>query len=145
MGTRRFGDDYKIYVRNSAGNAYNPIAGEQGHDDSRNTNFIDFSVKGDGVYGAQKAGKSTVTITVTGIPDLPDPNGLERMHALSKARADEYYQIRLTPFTASDVVFQCLMSTSAGSRSRQQDAPETFNFTLTAVQAPDVDELTPPA
>jgi hypothetical protein len=140
--SRRLGDAYRLYVK-SAGGVMNPIAGEANLDVNRNTNLVPQNAKGDGAYLVQVAGKTTLSITVSGVADLPDANGWERIHALSKSRATEQYQIRRDPWSGTDIVFDGVMSTSGGSRNMNVDTSEELSYTLTCAQAPSVDELVP--
>jgi predicted secreted protein len=139
---RRLGHDYKLYVNNGSG-TYNPIAGEVSLQVQRSTNLIDQSAKGDGAYSVQAPGKTQVTINVSGKLQLPDVNGLERLHTLAKDRDAGDIQIRLDPWASDDVIFAASMYVSNFSTGADDDDNATFQLQLTLAAAPSVDLLEP--
>ncbi len=142
---RMLGEHYKLYVNNGSG-TYNPIAGEVSLQPSRQTNLRDQSAKGDGAYSVQAPGKTQVTISCSGKLQLPDPNGLERIHTMSKNRTAETYQIRVDPFATDDPVFEASMYVSnMNAPGADDDDNATFSFQLTLAAPPTIDLLTPAA
>jgi hypothetical protein len=139
---RRLGQDYKLFVDDGAG-TFNAIAGEVSLQQGRTTNLIDQSAKGDGAYAVQAAGKTQVTITCSGKLQVPDPNGIERVHTLSKNRTAGAFQIRLDPWASDDVLFAASMFASNFSMGADDDDNATFSFQATLAAPPTVDLLEP--
>lgn len=135
------GEDLRVYVKNAGGN-YNPIAGEVDHQQSATTNMRDQSAKGD-TSAVERPGKRRLNITVSGKLQLPDPDGIERAKALDASKASNDYQIRQSPFTSGDVLFEAPMYTSGFSATAPDDDNATFSFNLSLAGAIVKDQLTP--
>jgi predicted secreted protein len=120
----RLGQDEKIFVDNGSG-VFNEIQGQTSYSINRSTNFINQSSKTTGTYDQEAPGRQKLQLSVQGIKIVPDANGLERVLALSISKAAAVYQIRVTPFTGSDVRFSCSMFTGGIS----EDSPDQNNQT----------------
>lgn len=138
---RMGGEDYRLFVK-SAGGTYNMLAGEGDIQQSAQTNMRDQSAKGD-TDAVEKPGKRRMNMTVSGKVQLPDVDGLERIKLLEKTKASNDYQIRVAPFTGSDVIFEAPMYTSNLSMGFPDDDNATFSFQLSLAGATVKDQLTP--
>lgn len=138
----RLGHEYQIYVDNGSG-TYNAIAGEITHTRDGSTTLIDQSAKGTGQFALQAPGRKTLSITVSGKKQLPDTNGLERVYALQKAypQVANNFQIRLTPFSGSDVKFAASMYVSNFNDAHPDQDNASFSFQLTCAASPTTDVL----
>ena len=140
---RMSGEDYRLFVKN-ASSVYNDIDGEVSLQPNRQTNMRDQSVKGDGAYMVKKPAKTDVTINLSGKLQLPDPDGIERVHDLAKTRTAADYQIRVTPFSGTDVIFEASMyASNMSGPGADDDDNGTFSFQLTLAATPTIDKLTP--
>lgn len=140
---RMGGEDYRLFVK-SAGGVYNDIDGEVDVQPNRQTNMRDQSAKGDGAYMVQKPAKTNVTITCSGKLQLPDTDGVERVFDLAKSRTAADYQLRVTPFSASEVIFEASMyASNMSAPGATDDDNATFSFQLTLAAVPVKDQLTP--
>lgn len=140
---RMNGEDYRLFVK-SAGGVYNDIDGEVSLQPNRQTNMRDQSVKGDGAYSVKKPAKTDVTFNVSGKLQLPDTDGIERVFELAKTRAANDYQLRVTPFAGTDVLFEASMyASNMSAPGADDDDNATFSFQLTLAAPPTVDKLTP--
>lgn len=142
---RMLGEHYRLFV-NKAG-VYHQIAGEVGFQPSRQTNMRDQSAKGDLGYAVKSPGKTDVTMACNGKLQLPDADGIERIHGLAKTRTAELYQIRVDPtfaFASGTEIFQASMYASDFSApGANDDDNATFSFNLTLAEPPTLDQLTP--
>jgi len=140
---RMGGEDYRLFVKNASA-VYNDIDGEVSLQPSRQTNMRDQSAKGDGAYMVKKPAKTDVTINVSGKLQLPDTDGIERIHDLAKTRVTNDYQLRVTPFSGSDVIFEASMyASNMTAPGADDDDNATFSFQLTLAAQPTIDKLTP--
>lgn len=140
---RMNGEDYRLFVKSAAG-TYNDIDGEVSLQPSRQTNMRDQSAKGDGSYSVKKPAKTDVTINLSGKLQLPDTDGVERVFDLAKSRAANDYQMRVAPFSVSDVIFEASMyASNMSAPGADDDDNATFSFQLTLASPPTIDKLTP--
>jgi hypothetical protein len=142
MTTRHLGSDYRLYVSDGAG-GYNLAALVQSDLTMPSPqDLIDQSGKGD-VYKVKTPGRPDRTITCTGVQVYPDTNGLERVYSLFKAvpQAPVTFQVRNSPFSSGDVVFEASMFISNFSRTAPDQQNATFSFELSLAAAPTVDLL----
>jgi hypothetical protein len=133
------GEDFRVFVDNGSG-SYNLVAGQTGLSTNNSTPMIDQSAKGD-VYSVKSPGRPDMSITVAGISDLPDTNGLERVFSLATARTANNYQVRKSPFAGGDVIFQASCYTGSFSTSKDDQASYTYTFELTLASQPSVSQL----
>lgn len=136
---KKLGNNYRLYV-NDGGTFYEP-KGQGNLTINRGQGFFSTGTKDTGSYDTQAPQLKTLGISLAMIPDLPDANGFTRMETLDATIATETYQVRKSPFTADDVVFECVMYTSMGNTDMPQNAPVGASVTLTAAEAPTVDTL----
>jgi len=138
----RLGHEEKIFVDNGSG-TYTEIAGQTSYDASRPTQFIDQSSKTTGRISLKAPGRQDFTMTVTGKKIVPDANGLERVFALTQVypQVAGNFQIRVTPFTGSDVRFQCSMYVGNFKETGPDQDNTTYSFDLTCAAAPSIDTL----
>lgn len=124
---------------------YVEVAGQTGLTRDVATNLINQSTKTSGKYGLQAPGRDDLTITVNGIRDLPDANGLEAVYAQRSADpqvAAVYQVVNIAPSPVA-VVFQASMYVSNFSQDDPDEDNATYSFQLTLAAAPTIDDLTP--
>lgn len=138
----RLGHEEKIYVDNGSG-VFNEIAGQTSYDAKRTTNLIDQSSKTTGRIAIKTAGRQELTLSVTGKKVVPDPNGIERVFALTQVypQVAGNFQIRVSPFTVDDVRFQGSMYVGNFSETGPDQDNATWSFDLTCAAAPSTDKL----
>lgn len=141
---KKLGHEYKLFIDDGAG-TFNEIAGQTGLTRDGSTELIDQSSKTTGQFAIQAPGRKNFTITCPGKTELPDANGLERVHTLQKAypQVAETFQIRVSPFATGDVVFQADMYISNFSMDDPDQDNSTYTFQLTLATAPATDLLEP--
>lgn len=122
---------------------FNIVAGQRGLQRSGSTNLVDQSDKTNYPYAVQAPGRTQFQITVPGVRDLPDPNGLEAVYAQWLAGTASQYQILNTEPSPDTVVFQASMYVSNFEQDDPDEESGSFTFTLTLAAAPTVDDLTP--
>lgn len=135
------GNNYRLYIQSTTAGTYNPIGGQGDLSYSRKAVLIDVSDKNNAPYGLKAAGNFDVEITLNGIPDLPDANGLTRAETMFKTQAVEKYQIRKAPFATGDVVFEASCYTNDLSLSFPKDSPASYSLGLGLAAAPVTDLL----
>jgi predicted secreted protein len=138
----RLGHEEKIFVDNGSG-TFTEIAGQTSYDTARPTNFIDQSSKTTGRISIKAAGRQDLTMTVTGKKIVPDANGLERVFAITQVypQAPTNFQIRVTPFTGSDVRFACSMYVGNFKETGPDQDNTTYSFDLSCAATPTTDVL----
>lgn len=135
----RLGDDYKLYVDNGS-TQYFEIAGQTSLSLGGPQEFIETQAKGD-TYKSRTPGRPDRAITCGGNLRLPDPNGLDRVNYLAVNRTATVYQVRVRPFTASDVVFSASMYVGNLQRDMPDQQNATYSFDLALNTQPTVDIL----
>lgn len=135
------GNNYRLYIQSATAGTYNPIGGQGDLSYSRKAQLIDVSDKNNAPYGLKAAGNFDVEISMSGIPDLPDANGLSRAETMFKTQAIEKYQIRKAPFATGDVIFEGSCYTNDCSVSFPKDAPASYTLALGLAAAPTTDLL----
>lgn len=141
---KKLGQEYQLFIDDGAA-SFNAIAGQTGLTRDGSTELIDQSSKTTGQFSVQAPGRKALSITCPGKVDLPDADGLERVHTLQKAypQVAETYQIRVDPFGDTDVVFQADMYISNFSMDDPDQDNSTYSFQLTLAAAPTTDLLEP--
>ncbi len=141
---KKLGHEYKLFL-DDGGGSFNEIAGQTGLTRDGSTNLIDQSSKTTGQFAIQAPGRKTFTITCPGKVELPDADGLERVHSLQKVypQVAEDWQVRVSPFTTDDVVFAGSMYISNFQMDDPDQDNSTYSFQLTCAAAPSVDLLSP--
>jgi len=134
----RLGDDYKIYVESTTAGAFNVLEGQSSLSISSPQDLIDQTAKGD-TYKLRQPGRPDRTISAGGGLRLPDTTGVGRAYDLYVARTAARYQIRRTPFSGSDIVFDASMWTSNLERDLGDQQNATWSLQLTLNTAPTVD------
>jgi hypothetical protein len=135
----RLGDDYKLYVDNGS-TQYFELAGQTGLTLGGPQDFIEQQAKGD-TYKIRVPGRPDRAVSITGNLRLPDPNGIERAFYLAVNRTAAIFQIRVRPFTGSDVVFSASMYAGNFQRDLPDQQNATYSFDLTLNTQPTVDIL----
>jgi predicted secreted protein len=135
----RLGHDYRLYVANSVG-TQNVVAGQTECTISRPQDLIDITAKGD-TLKLRTPGRPDLTISASGFVRVPDPDGLERLYAVMLSQAAVVVQVRVTPYSASDLVYSgsCYVSNIERGMSDQQGA--TWSCQLTAAAAASTDSI----
>jgi hypothetical protein len=137
---KTLGDDYRLFVKDVSGDGFSQPAGQGNLTISRSSSPIDQTTKDNGRWGTSAPGPKSLSATQAFIPDLPDP-AFARMKALDASGDAAVYQVRYKPFAADDVEFECLLYTSFGDTGLEQRGNRNTSATLTAAEAPTVDNL----
>lgn len=135
------GNDQQLFVQSATAGTFTAIGGQRDLDYSRKAGEIDIGDKNSGAYGKTAPGQFAVAITLEGVPDLPDANGLARVDAKYKARATEIFQIRKAPFATGDVTFECECFVLDCSRSDPRNAEARYSIALGLADVPTVDTV----
>lgn len=138
------GNDYKIYVGDGQPTeTFDEIRGQTSLEIDDSTDFVDTSSKSTGRIRTQRPARRNLTITVEGKFDLPDANGLERVHALAVAdpTVPANFQIRKVPFSAADVILAGSFFVGGLPRSMPDQDNATYTITLTPAAIPTTDAL----
>jgi predicted secreted protein len=135
------GNDKQLFVQSATPGTFSAIAGQRDLDYSRKAGQVDIGDKNSGAYGKTGPGQFDVAITLEGVPDLPDANGLTRVDTKFKARQTEVFQIRTAPFAADDVVFECECYVLDCSRSDPRNAESRYSIALGLADVPTVDTV----
>lgn len=137
------GDVYKVYVSNKASPAvFNPVKGQSSFSINGTANQIDTSNKDTGNYATSLAGRQDLQMSLEGILDLPDTNGLELLFTDSKTvGATRVIQLRLAPFAATDVIFECLISVGSFQRGYSSQEAVGYSIDMSPAEAPTVNDL----
>jgi predicted secreted protein len=133
------GNDKQLFVQSATPGTFTAIAGQRDLDYQRKAGQIDLGDKNSGGYGKKGPGEFDVSITLEGVPDLPDANGLGRVDTKFKARATEIFQIRTAPFATDDVVFECECYVLDCSRSDPRNAEARYSIALGLADVPTTD------
>lgn len=142
MGTHQYGRSYRIYISDGAVTpVFSPIGGEGSFSKKVSTDNIDFSSKDDGKIKAQGWGQQTVTFSVQGKTTLPD-TGLEKAYDISNAAVPEI-EIQVKDLIRNKVVWQGMVGVGNFSQDFPSNGPVSYNFDMSAVAAPTVDDMTP--
>lgn len=140
--TKKVGHEYKAFVDNGSG-TFNPIIGEVNHGRDVSTGFLDQSSKGTGQYTQKTPLRKDLTLKVSGVVELPDPGGLERVKTLEAAspQVPANWQLRKSPYSGSDVIFACSMYIGNLSIQAPDQGNYEFSFDLTnaSLTGPTVD------
>jgi predicted secreted protein len=135
------GNDARLFIQSAVAGTFNQIAGQRDLDLPRKAGSIDIGDKNSAPYGKTAPGNFDVTITLEGVPDLPDANGLARADAQFKARDTEVFQIRKAPYATDDVIFECECYVLDLSLTAPRDAEQRYSLALGLAAAPTVDEV----
>lgn len=134
-----YGKDWRIKIGDGATptEGFDLLGGEGSWDFKRASDQIDLSSKDDGAYKAQGWGQQSITITVNGKLKLPD-DGLERAFDVSKSSPPE---VNIQLVKGAIVKFKGKIGIGNFSATGDQAGPVTYSFDMSAVQAPDIDDL----
>jgi predicted secreted protein len=135
------GNTRRLFVQSATPGTFSEILGQRDLDTPRKASTIDIGDKNSAPYGLTAPGNFDVSITLTGIPDLPDANGLQRVDSVYKAQTAEVFQVRKAPYSGGDVVFECLCNVLDCSPSFPRDKEASYSITLGLAAAPTVDTL----
>jgi predicted secreted protein len=137
------GNNYRLWVETATAGTYAYIKGQKGMSNARSANTIDTSTKDDGVYGTSTSGQFDWTLTLAGIPDLPDATGLTFVDSKYKAQVPWKFQIRKggQAGTTTDAVFEGLCNIADLSIDYGDNAPVGYSLKLTLAAAPTTDLL----
>lgn len=138
---KKLGNDHQLWVESATAGTFNTILGQGDLSVPRKSNPIDVSDKNSGGYGLTAAGNFDVRISLSGIPDLPDTTGLNRVDTQFKARNSNKFQIRKSPFAVGDVVFEGLCNILDCSIEHPKDAASSYSIELGLAAAPVTDTL----
>jgi hypothetical protein len=143
---RKLGQNYRLYVGSGASpEVFSVLAGQRSLTRDESTPLIDQSSKETGQYALQTPGRKALTLTVEGILDLPDANGIERLKTASNADplVPVAIQIQDTSVSPNAVVFECEMYPGNFNMGADDQDNATYSFSLTAESAPSTDDLSP--
>lgn len=142
------GQNQRLYVANtSSPYTFTAITGQRGLTFDAPQQTIDIASKTSGVYGAIVGGRKALKITVTGVLDLPDASGLERVYALIAAAVSVPARFRIMKVDVSPpkIRFDATMYAMNWREGRDDQQAATYSFDLSSDgSSPLVDDLTPP-
>ncbi len=145
--TAEVGQNQSLYVANATSPfTFTRIAGQIGLKFNTTPQMIDIASKTSGYLGAKIPGRSDLTIEVSGVIDLPDANGLERVYALIAAavKVPARFRICKTDVSPIKVRFDASLYVSDWQEGRDDQDKATYSFKLTSDgTAPLADDLTP--
>jgi predicted secreted protein len=136
------GNDYRLFVESPTPGTYNQIGGQGDLSVDRKAGSIDISDKNSAPYGLVAAGNFAVEISLDGIPDLPDANGLARVDTQFKARTATKFQIRNGALgTGADVKFEASCNILDLSINLGKDSGGSYSIRLGLAASPATDTL----
>lgn len=129
--TKKFGNNYRLYVGDGGGSeAFSALAGQRDLSVSGSSGEIDISDKTNAPYKLTAPGLFTRTITVSGVADLPDTTGFTRLETQFKAQATVNIELRKTPFGGTDGVVEGSFYVTAFEVSAGMNNELTYSITL---------------
>jgi predicted secreted protein len=137
----KLGNDRKLFIQSSVAGTYNEIKGQGSLKRGQRAGSIDISDKNTAPYGKVAPGNFDVSVTMSGIVDLPDANGIERVYDKFKTRATELYEVRKSPFAPADVVFRAEMYVLGCDLDDPKDGASSYDLSLGLAAAPSIDLL----
>lgn len=139
----KLGNDYKVYIESTTPGTYNVIRGQR--ECSRSGSQATFSLgnKDTAPYDPQAPGTKTVGLSLVVTPDLPDTNGYTRAETVANATSATPVgvQIRKSPYSGSDVVFEADMYITGFNGNFPYNGEVTTNMEFSLAAAPTVDAL----
>jgi len=137
---KTLGEDYRLFVQTAVADTFVEPKGQGNLVVNRSSSPVDTTTKDTGRFGTSKPGQKSVSLQQEFIPDLPD-TGYARIKTLEAGDTVEVYQIRQKPFADDDVVFECRMNAVFGNSTLNRGAAAATSLTLTADEAPTVDDV----
>ncbi len=135
------GNNTRLFVESSTPGTFNQVGGQGDLSIDRKAATIDISDKNSAPYGLLAPGNFAIEISLDGVPDLPDADGLGRLDTQFKARAVTGIQIRDGALGVGDVVFEADMYILDLSVTHGKDAASSYTVRLGLAAAPTVDTL----
>lgn len=137
----QLGNDRRVFIESATPGTYNEIKGQRDVSQTADAAQIDIGDKNSSPYGRTAPGNFNYQITMSGIVDLPDANGLERLYSQFLARAAFKIQIRETPFATGDVIFEGQVYCLNFNRSDPRNGERTYDVTFGLAAVPITDLL----
>jgi predicted secreted protein len=143
---KRLGNDYRLWIEQTAAGTYAEIKGNQDLSVSRSAATIDISSKDNFPYAARAAGMREVSISASFIPDLPDTTGFGRLETLAQSTVSSAFKIQIRKggsagATPADVVYEGSVYVTDFDTNFGQNAGVTASCTFVASAAPTTDVL----
>jgi predicted secreted protein len=142
----KLGNDYRLWIESATPGAYNLIAGQQDLSINRQGQTIDISSKNDFPYAAQAAGARTLSISLSGVADLPDATGFTRLETEANTTIATPFNVQIRSNGSSgadpaDTVFEGSVYATDFNTSMGRNDAVKYSVTLVAAAAPTTDVL----
>jgi predicted secreted protein len=132
---------YKLEVESATPGTFGEIKGQQTLEYSASAQTVDTSTKDTGAYATLRAVQRSVTISVSGLADLPDSAGFSRLETVSNAAPQVPFKVRIRKSGTTTVFEGEVMATTFDKTMNRDDAVVGYRVELVSAAAPVTDTL----